>query len=333
MCKLILKSISRIFVSIWTLLCLCYTCYICNSNCAYAKIHDYETTRLKSTAGAGVASVLMDESTILNPAPIAFFNVSSLYVQKANIKYGESNATVSSGNSEEAGGPSSIASSSAKDDSGSWGVMVSDAKGGMKGSISYQKQNEWFDQRKRFGVALAGNVAKTSSLGFAYRRTTDKISNDGQNYTENVYNQVVVGSMYALNENFTFGLVVVDPLKSKQGDNRVYLGSQCIITSVLTLIADMGFDYNQNLSNKFMYRGAIQVNFFSDLYLRAGFFSDKNLGEQGNGVGVGWLSPRLMVEAAMKNTEFKYTDEEMHSSSINKPKDMREIAFSVSYRF
>ncbi|MBF0297283.1 MAG: hypothetical protein HQK51_01100 [Oligoflexia bacterium] len=309
-----------------------------NLNFAYAgaRIHDYETTRLKSTAGTGVASVLMEESSVLNPAPIAFFNVSSFYVQKTNIKYGESNVTIAdSSNSSSSSQTSSLSSSSpsAKDDSSSWAVTVSDAKSGVKGSVSYQKQEEWFDQRKRFNVALASNVGKTSSLGFMYRRTTDKISDDGQNYSEKNYNQMVIGSMYALNENFTVGMLVVDPFKSKIDDNRAFLGLQFMLTNVLTLIADVGSDYNQNLANRFVYKGAVQINFFSDLYLRAGFFNDKGLNELGNGVGIGWVSPRLLLEAAMKNTEFKYSDEEMHNYTLNKPKNMREIAFSISYRF
>jgi len=41
-----------------------------------------QTTRLKSTGGAGVGSILMEEATFLNPAPIAFYNLSSVYLQK-----------------------------------------------------------------------------------------------------------------------------------------------------------------------------------------------------------------------------------------------------------
>ena len=70
------------FKLIWSRILIVSIALILSSNSLFARVRNFETARLKSTAGAGVGSVLMDESTILNPAPIAFFNVSSVYVAR-----------------------------------------------------------------------------------------------------------------------------------------------------------------------------------------------------------------------------------------------------------
>ncbi|MBF0367814.1 MAG: hypothetical protein HQK50_19760, partial [Oligoflexia bacterium] len=57
------------------------------------KIHDFETTYLQSTAGTGVGSLLMDESAILNPASISFFNLSSFYLQRTTTDFKDDKST------------------------------------------------------------------------------------------------------------------------------------------------------------------------------------------------------------------------------------------------
>src|SRR4051794_40837768 len=48
---------------------------------AHAHIREFQTTRLMSTAGAGVASILSTEAAVLNPAASAFFEGSSFSYQ------------------------------------------------------------------------------------------------------------------------------------------------------------------------------------------------------------------------------------------------------------
>ncbi len=45
---------------------------------AFTRVHDFETTRLKSTSGAGVGSILLEEAAVLNPASLSFFSISYL---------------------------------------------------------------------------------------------------------------------------------------------------------------------------------------------------------------------------------------------------------------
>ncbi len=48
-------------------------------NFAFARIHEYQTTRTKSVGGGGTGSVLLEESAFLNPASISFFQTSSIF--------------------------------------------------------------------------------------------------------------------------------------------------------------------------------------------------------------------------------------------------------------
>jgi len=48
---------------------------------SWAQIRDFQTARLNSSAGAGVASILCTEAALLNPASCAFFSGSSLSYQ------------------------------------------------------------------------------------------------------------------------------------------------------------------------------------------------------------------------------------------------------------
>ena len=103
----------------------------------HARVHHYETTRMKSTAGAGIGSVLMDEASLLNPAALAFFNASSLYVQRSTSQYEvttRSNRTRSFENTH-------------------LGVIVSDAKSSVKGNIAYFDQEENGEARKSLALS------------------------------------------------------------------------------------------------------------------------------------------------------------------------------------
>jgi hypothetical protein len=66
----------------------------------------------------------------------------------------------------------------------------------------------------------------------------------------------------------------------------------------------------------------VQIKFFTEVYLRAGYFNDKGMEEKGTGVGLGWVQPRLAIEAALKN-----------SKGFTSSKTARETSFSLSYRF
>ena len=57
------------------LLVITIFCLLANTSYSDTKI---QTTRLKSTAGVGAGSILLDEATMLNPAPVAFYQTGAI---------------------------------------------------------------------------------------------------------------------------------------------------------------------------------------------------------------------------------------------------------------
>jgi len=288
-------------------LCVLFSLFLTTAN---ARVHDYETTRLKSTAGAGVGSILMDEATVLNPAPIAFYTNSALYVSQAGIDVTNQDD------------PSAPAVSSKMR-----GFIISDSKGGLNGSISLFKQEENGDFRERMAVSLASPMGDKSAFGITYRKSTDlNITDKGQ--VTDKYSQIVVGVIHAITPETSIGLLAIDPLKAKAEDTKGIIGIQYLYKGFISLMFDIGSDYTQNLSDELLYRAGIQFKVLNDFYLRVGLFDDKGLGEKGNGLGVGWVQPKLVIDFALKNTSV-FDNLEKNKNG----QDITESSLSLSYRF
>lgn len=277
-----------------------------------APFEDFQTTRLKSTAGAGVASILMDESTILNPAPIAMFNVSSIYFQRAGADLDiDSNSGL--GRTEEAKSTAFIAS---------------DSKGGVSGSLSYLNQTQGGNERKRFSFSVASMVGERSAFGVSYRFNNEETNLDGLGMVKTSTRQGTFGILHALSPSFTLGLVAVDPLKAVPGETKGIVGGQYVFNDFISVMLDIGADYNNNLADSVLYRAAMQFKIYNDFFLRFGAHDDKGIKEKGTGVGIGWVQPRLSVDFALRNSE-RSADE---LTAANEQK-LKESSFSVSYRF
>lgn len=282
-----LKSFPIIFISFF-LVCA-------NANSA---MQDFETTRLKSTAGAGVGSILMDEATILNPAPIAFFDIGSIYLNK-----GVSEQTTSLG--------------SPQGDVDHMGVIVSDSKSSTAGSVSYQVQKIGEQKKTLLAAAMASPIKERSAMGVSLRRTSEVSSNG----VETNYLQTVMGITHVVNQNFTIGFVAVDPFKERVSDSIGVFGTQYVFKEFISLMVDVGANYYEKLNDSFLHRSAVQFKLLDDFYARFGFFRDLGQKMKGTGVGLGWVQPRLALEGALKNTETFSGDE------------ITESSFSLSYRF
>lgn len=281
-------------------------------NC-YARISPFQTTRLKSTAGAGVASMLMDESPFLNPASVGFFTESSLYFHKSDgtLTY-------------EAPHDPKEKESDVK------AFVVSDAKGGIKGTLAYTDEEILNESRESYSISLAHPAGKTSSMGFSYRYITDQTLeiDDGSTPTKKKYKPTSFGILHAVNPSFTLGIVLQDPLKEVPNETLLLVGAQFLYEGFLALILDAGGDYTKTISESNLYRAGIQFRVLDDIYLRGGTFNDRIHQEKGTGLGVGWVSPRFVVEYAMKNSTF------LNDSSIGQlGQKNREHAFSVAYHF
>lgn len=281
------------------------------SNNVLATVSTFETTRMKSTAGAGVGAILMEESTILNPAPLAFYQASSLFYQRTSL-------TVE---------PTAEDRPFSSNESKSNAFIVTDAKGGTSGSISYINQHENDHERRTIALSLASTVGKKSAFGVSYRFVTDTPSLSSGDQKEK-YKQATLGITHVINPSFSLGLVAVDPLKARPNETRGLVGGQYVFEEFISLMLDAGADYNEDLAETLVLRAATQIKIYQDFYLRFGTFSDKGLSEKGTGVGIGWIQPKLVLELALKNK----TVNENIERAIQGSKD-RETSFSLAYRF
>lgn len=263
----------------------------------------FETTRMKSTGGAGVGSVLLEEAGFLNPATLGLYEIGSLYLQRVG---GDQDRTT-------------IGGSEYSDSVSTLGAIVSDAKGRVGGSVGYFRAKGAGEEVTDMSASFGYPIGKKSAFGTTYRVVERE--RNGERVSKNKV--VTLGVTHLINSSFSMGFVAIDPLQKVEGETRGIFGAQYVYKEFISLMFDMGADYTQQLSDSSLIRGALQFRFFKDFFLRAGLFNDKGDQEKGSGVGVSWVQPRLMLEAALKNTENRL------DSSV---KD-RETSMSLSYRF
>lgn len=282
---------------------------------AHSRLREFETTRLKSTAGAGVGSLLLNEAAILNPASLAYFETSSLHFQMERHSYETDN-------------DDSAQSSTANSFDQNKSFIAADTRRIAKGAFSYQDFYDGYDHRQRLTLGTAIALSKSSSIGFSARHTTDDLSSPSVPVKEK-YTQFILGATHVVGESLSVGVIVIDPMKTKLKDSRVILGTQFMLSEIFALIADAGAFYEKDPSNTFMIKAAVQVNVLSDFYLRGGVFQDKAIKERGSGIGFSWVGPRLALDAALKTTKSMGSDDE----SINNGQKLSETSVSLSFLF
>jgi hypothetical protein len=282
--------------SLSLILLLFSTTGFANQNLAENRM-DFRTTWLKSTAGIGVASVLMDEATILNPAPIGFYDNSSFYFQKGNLEQ-QNTSTVTSANN------------SRIDE---LGFIVSDSKGLVGGSFSYHKQEYSAAKAERFGASLGYPVQDSTSIGMSYVVEKQKFTQSQKNYT--------FGLSHAVSADLTAGATLKGAEVNPKDNSEALVGLQYIYKNFITLMGDLGANYRQDLNTSSIYGAAIQFKIFQDVFLRTGYRENKFSRVRENGVGLGWVSPKLVVNLAYNTQRWAMLE------------DSKETAFSLSYRF
>lgn len=274
---------------------------------SYAKIHEFETTELRSMAGTGVAGILAEEAAFLNPASLAFFNTVSAFVQRDVNQIKNSRGDIIQK-------PKSTA------------IVLTDGNPNLSGSISYVNQEEGAFKRTRWGFSGSSPLSKQSAFGVSFRKTKDE---NILNRSEINYYQTVFGVTHALDEKTSLGLVAYDAFNSKGDATKAFVGFQHILLDYVTIAADMGGDYKSDeISKTILYRGALQIRALDDFYVRFGAFNDKSREEKGTGMGLAWIQPRLAFGFALKN--FKQASNVLIGRNETKT---REMSFSVSMRF
>ncbi len=269
---------------------------------------EISTTRLKSTAGTGVGALLVDEATVLNPASISFFKVSSIYIQKAGTEIT----------------PDSSSPLSVNDSEENLLFIASDSKGEVDGSISYSKQDERFGKVSRLAASASSAVGDRSALGFSYSTT----KREGNGPLPKKIKQIAAGVTHAITPEFTFGIVVPDILGEDPLARRAIVGAQYVYKDFIALMLDAGAGWETDAKESSLVRAAVQLKIFQDFYMRFGAQEDKGLKKKGTGAGIGWVQPRLVIEAAVATTKLS----ELPSIGQN-DEEAKETSFSLSYRF
>ncbi len=277
---------------------------------------DFETTRLTSTAGAGVGSILMDEATVLNPAPLAFFGLSAFYIQKASTT--------------QTYAPEGSSEALAPEKSDQLGVIVSDARGKAAGSISYHKVDIDSEKRKRLAAAMAYRTSDSSSIGIAYKMSEEGTRNPGAiDYLTKKYSTISIGVTHVADNGLSLGLLADDPQGKGPNGNRGTFGAQYVYKDFITLMGDLGAKYKTGtFSETMFYRIGAQFGLFQDFFLRIGTSYDKGLAIKSQGIGLSWIQPKLMIDFALKSSTLMQRDSIAQANSKEK-----ESSIALSYRF
>lgn len=275
---------------------------------AGAKLKEFESTRTMQTANAGVGSILINETTLLNPASIAFIGESTMYYQK-NTTNLDDKSTNRPGNYKE--GRSEF-------------LSFSDTTTPLKGGFSYLYQNEEYGKRTRYALSSAGNITKTTSFGISYKYT-DEVSE----IIEDSYHQFTLGFTHILNEDIVFGLVIVDPQRKIEQYSHFTLGFQYNLNPFISFMADVGSGDNKNTDKESFSRYALQINSFKYFFFRTGRFHDKFNNIRGFSYGLSWVGPKFAIDYAIKNSELiSETSEELF-----KGEQLVETSFAISALF
>ena len=257
---------------------------------SWAQIREFQTTRLNSTAGAGVASVLSTEAAILNPASSVFFTGSSFSYQRYSTSLKQE--------SDER----DVAGDDFPSQNKSQGFFMSDHDGPVKGGVAIIKQDENDYKRTQIVSHGAAAIGDSTAMGFTYRYLQDSRPKSFRHRYE-VSHQLSLGMTHILDEKTIFGLILVDPTRTTKGEERAIAGIQYSFADKLTLIADAGTQYTKDARDKHLWRAAIQLQLFDDFFIRVGKFYDNVREFKGTGWGVGWIGPKLGVEFAQKFSE------------------------------
>lgn len=277
---------------------------------SWAQIRDFQTTRLNATAGAGVASILSTEAAILNPASSAFFSGNSASYQRIKTKLARKDDL------------RGVANNKFASRNESQGIFLSDHSTEVKGGMAYIQQQENNFRRERIILHGAVPMSQGASMGVSYNYIQDKLRRTS-NHRHQTQHQLIVGTTYIIDPDTIIALIVQDPTRTTSGEERAIAGFQYNIASRLTLIGDVGAQFTKDVSEKYLWRAAVQINIFSDFFLRAGKFYDNVTEFKGTGLGVGWIGPRFGVEFAHKVSDqigkgsYIYTDEQLVDTSVS----------------
>jgi hypothetical protein len=281
-----------------------------------SRVREYQSTYLLSTGGAGAASFVGETSAILNPATLGVQEVSTMYYQDMDSKIDNENATRT------ASGPAYSPVSASR------ALIISDTTTPVKGSFGYFSQRENDAKRRRLTFTMAMPAGPSTAVGLTWRYNR-LFTNFSSSYQKDIYQQLVIGTYHRITPNFTSGIVITDIFKAKQDEGKIQVGFRYDLAMKLSFLVDFGGNFNRELSETAFSSVAMQLNFFSQLYIRISSFSDKLLGVKGTGWGMNWQGPKMNLEFAMKSTKQSDTN----SILLYADETIQDASFAVSIAF
>ncbi len=269
----------------------------------------FQTARLNSTAGAGVASVLITEAAILNPAGLAVFQESSFSAHRNQSQFQNENVQREADNRTFPNHPNQQ------------GFFIYDNADENKGGIAYITQKENNFERKRAIMTIAKMISTNISMGINYRYTIDT---DPIPKKHSTFHQTVLGFEYFYSDDLLFGLIVEDPTNSFRSETKTQFGFSLRATPLFTILGDYGGNHTMNFSKNSFWKAATQVNVYSDLFARYGLFNDQSRNVEGFGWGISWIGPKIGLDFGVqhskqlkKKVDYLYPKESIVDSSLS----------------
>ena len=284
---------------------------------ASAQVRPYQTARLKSTGGAGVASILVTEGAVLNPAGLAFFN-------EAFASYQKSTTTLNNKSEERSADGRKFSKSNYSE-----GYFVFDNSSSIKGGMGYHQQKENGYTRERISGAGAIHVLENLSLGAIIQHTEDTRPGWYNSDRHNTTNPVVLGLTWLPLESLGVGAIYEDVGKALKDESRAVAGIQYSITSDLIVLVDAGGNPRGDFLEESILRVAAQYRTFQDFFVRVGQYKDNTINEEGIGYGVSWIGPKLGADLSMKTG--RQIDRE--KGYIYPNEKLADLSFAFNMRF
>lgn len=282
-----------------------------------AQPRPFQTTRLSSTGGAGVASLLVTEAAVLNPAAIAFFSDTFLSYQNTRTELrSESRQRETDGNG-------------FSDSNRSEGYFVFDNSAQTKGGFSYQRQTEDGFLRRRMSATFASALSDTFAFGLTYKYTEDTLPREAPS-RHSVTHPVSLGATWVLEPTLIVGLVWDDPGRSSRSESRLVGGLQYNITDRFMVMLDAGQDPTRSYDRTLIWRGALQYSPFNDFYVRGGRFQDRAENLEGEAWGVSWAGPRLGADFAVRSSQQMRAE---WAGLLYRRERLTDVSFALNLRF
>lgn len=274
---------------------------------AFSQVRQFQTTRLISTAGAGVASISLSDSAVLNPASLGFF-------QNSEVSYIHNKTTFDTNGQET--------------DFTNFGGIIADTQSQFKGTIKYIDTENQFAKEKTYGITFAKLKSKNTSfgVGYDYKKVQNKIT--GEKDDRHILN---IGGTSVISKNLTFGSVLRDPFNANSFEHRLILGLQTQVASSIYFMLDALTNQRfKDFSDTFGWKAALQLKILKNTFLRAGYSEDKRFNTKETGYGIEIRLVKFHISLAYRQT--KIDDESLPSVLLNDT-ESKELVGSLAVRF